>query len=234
MRPVRAVRSVQNAAHRQCGSALAKDTAMNPTPQSFIRHPGPLGTMLLVADDAALTGLYFDAQKYFPAQQAGQWIERETPLLAQARRQIDDYFAGRLSVFTLPCAPAGSRYQQAVWQAIAAVPFGETISYGELARRAGGSDDEIAASGHGGRSGAHWSRARAAGSATGRNPIGIVIPCHRIVGADGSLTGYAGGLERKLSLLQLEGVLPRDTALPASRQTRVPAAAPASDTMALF
>ena len=108
--------------------------------------------------------------------------------LKQAKHELLEYFAGRRKRFNVALAPEGTAFQRSVWRAIAAVGFGETISYGELARRAG-----------------HRGSARAAGAATGRNPIGIIVPCHRIMGADGSLTGYAGGLQRKRALLELEG-----------------------------
>ena len=104
------------------------------------------------------------------------------------KRELIEYFAGKRTVFKVALAPDGTSFQRAVWKAISGVPYGQTISYGELARRAGFPDG-----------------ARAAGAATGRNPIGIIVPCHRIVGADGSLTGYAGGLARKRALLALEG-----------------------------
>lgn len=155
------------------------------------RHDSPLGELLLVANEFALTGVWFDAQKHFPVRLAEHSVEAATPLLDQARRELDEYFAGRRRSFTLPCAPEGSAFQRAVWRAIAAVPYGELISYAELARRAG-----------------HPASPRAAGAATGRNPLGIVVPCHRIVGSDGSLTGYAGGLDRKRALLALEHSLP--------------------------
>jgi len=161
------------------------------TPHHLARHTSPLGDLLIVATDRAVTGLWFDAQKHFDSRWVAQCIEAETPLLAQARREIDEYFAGRRRSFTLPCAPYGTPFQLSVWRAIAEVPYGELISYAELARRAG-----------------HPASPRAAGAATGRNPVGIVIPCHRIVGSDGSLTGYAGGLDRKRSLLALEHALP--------------------------
>jgi methylated-DNA-[protein]-cysteine S-methyltransferase len=175
--------------------ALPDRSATAAMPVFCTTHDGPLGPMLLVAGDAAMHGIYFDAQKHLPARLAERCTAAETPLLCQARRELDEYFAGRRRVFTLPCAPQGSAFQRAVWQAIAQVPFGRTITYGELARRAG-----------------HAGSPRAAGAATGRNPIGIVIPCHRIVGADGSLTGYAGGLDRKTHLLGLEGAMPARTA----------------------
>jgi methylated-DNA-[protein]-cysteine S-methyltransferase len=147
----------------------------------------PHGRMLVTASEAGVTGVHFDGQKYFPADDAGSRRDKRNPLVRQAIRELAEYFAGERKRFEVALAPEGTPFQLAVWRAIATVPYGETISYGELARRAG-------AAGH----------ARAAGAATGRNPIGILVPCHRIVGADGSLTGYAGGLARKRALLALE------------------------------
>lgn len=152
----------------------------------------PLGPILLTAEDGALTGVYFGAQKYFPTLANSETTA--TPVLLQAKHELQEYFAGTRKTFGVPLAPKGSPFQQAVWRAIASVPFGATISYTELARRAG-----------------HEGSVRAVGAATGRNPIGIIIPCHRIVGADGSLTGYAGGLDKKRALLSLESALPRKT-----------------------
>lgn len=178
-----------------------------------VEHDGPLGTMLLVGDGDALAGLYFGAQKHFPAQIESRCGRIETPVLTRARRELDEYFAGTRRDFTLPCAPQGSAFQRAVWREIAGVPYGATISYGELCRRAG-----------------HAASPRAAGAATGRNPVGIVIPCHRIVGSDGSLTGYAGGLDRKVALLALEGVVPART--PGQRTAKV-LRQPAAESFAL-
>ena len=153
----------------------------------WCRYRSPLGPMRIVGDGRAITHATFDGQKYDPTA-SDDW--REDPrdrCLVEAARQLDRYFAGRLAVFDLPLAPRGTRFQQAVWRAIAGVPAGSTISYGELARRAG-----------------RPAAVRAAAAATGRNPLSIVVPCHRIVGADGSLTGYAGGLDRKRALLAIE------------------------------
>jgi methylated-DNA-[protein]-cysteine S-methyltransferase len=116
--------------------------------------------------------------------------------LRQAARELGEYFAGKRRKFDVPLAPAGTPFQRAVWRAIAAVPFGSTINYTELARQAG-----------------FPGSARAAGTATGRNPLSIIIPCHRILGSNGSLTGYAGGLHRKRALLEHEGVLDASGAL---------------------
>ncbi len=148
----------------------------------------PQGGMLLVANEEGLAGVYFDRQKHHPKKQADWKKSAQHKLLQQAKRELAEYFAGKRKRFEVALAPEGTRFQRAVWQAISTVGFGETISYGELARRAG-----------------HPGSARAAGAATGRNPIGIIVPCHRIMGASGSLTGYAGGIERKRALLALEG-----------------------------
>ena len=151
-------------------------------------YQSPRGRMLLVADDQALKGVYFTGQKYRPRIEP-EWRkdERHAPL-CQAKRELAEYFDGRRTRFTVKVAPHGTPFQRAVWKAIAGVGFGKTIPYAELARRAG-------------RPGS----ARAAGAATGRNPIGIIVPCHRIVGSNGALTGYAGGLTKKRALLALEG-----------------------------
>jgi methylated-DNA-[protein]-cysteine S-methyltransferase len=150
-------------------------------------YESPRGRMLLVADDKALTGVYFIGQKYQPSIEP-EWTrdERHAPL-RQARRELAEYFGGKRTRFTVKLSPHGTPFQRAVWKAIAGVGFGKTIPYAELARRAG-------------RPGS----ARAVGAATGRNPIGIIVPCHRIVGSNGALTGYAGGLSTKRALLAME------------------------------
>ncbi len=153
------------------------------------RTPSPLGEILLVAKPQgdALAGLYLEGQKYFPAN-AGQWrAAPRLPLFRDVIAQLREYFAGTRAVFDIPLAPAGTAFQSDVWSAIRGVPFGATITYAELARRCGRS-----------------SAVRAAGAATGRNPVSVIIPCHRIMGSGGALTGYAGGLDRKRALLALE------------------------------
>jgi methylated-DNA-[protein]-cysteine S-methyltransferase len=147
----------------------------------------PHGRMLLVADEKALSSVSFVGQKYAP-RVANDWQRDASHApLAQAKRELAEYFAGRRKRFSVRLAPRGTPFQRKVWKAIAGVAFGRTIAYAELARRAG-------------RPGS----ARAAGAATGRNPLGIIVPCHRIVGSNGSLTGYAGGLAKKRALLELE------------------------------
>ncbi len=145
--------------------------------------PSPVGELLLTAEEGALTGVWFVGSR----QPAGP---RDDPALLEARRQLEAYFAGHLRVFDLPLAPAGTPFQQRVWQEIGCLAHGTTVSYGELARRLGAPRS-----------------VRAVAGATGRNPLAIVIPCHRVIGADGSLTGYGGGLDRKRWLLSLEGAL---------------------------
>lgn len=156
------------------------------------RMTSPFGGILIVANARgdALCGLYFEGQKYFPPD-AHRWREAPAqPVLRQASVQLRDYFSGARTQFDLPLSPEGTPFQRAVWMAIAGVPFGCTITYAELASRCG-----------------RPSAIRAAGAATGRNPITIVIPCHRIVGSGGALTGYAGGLPRKQGLLEREHAL---------------------------
>ncbi len=153
----------------------------------FDFYESPMGRMLIVAGPDALTGLYFVDQKYYREVEP-QWSHSPDHAVVRAAvRQIAEYFAGRRREFDLPIAPEGTAFQSAIWKAIASVGYGEVITYSELARRAG-----------------HPGAIRAAGAATGRNPITVIVPCHRIVGADGSLTGYAGGLERKRALQELE------------------------------
>jgi methylated-DNA-[protein]-cysteine S-methyltransferase len=165
----------------------------------YTRFASPLGPVIVIAEDEGITHVDFVGAKYERKVEA-DWIEDpKAPALAECRRQLDEYFAGKRESFDLPLAPRGTAFQQRVWKEIARVPYGKTITYGELASRAG-------TPGH----------ARAAGAATGRNPIGVVVPCHRIMGSDGSLTGYAGGLERKRSLLEREGSLQRSLALQGS------------------
>jgi methylated-DNA-[protein]-cysteine S-methyltransferase len=154
-------------------------------------YESPQGRMLLVADEEGLSGIYFDGQKYLP-QVDPDWRRdaRHAPL-HQAKRELAEYFGGERKRFESALAPEGTPFQRSVWKAISAVGFGKTITYSELALHAG-----------------FPGSARAAGAATGRNPISIIVPCHRIVGSNGSLTGYAGGLDRKRALLALESGIP--------------------------
>jgi len=154
-------------------------------------YESPQGQMLLVADGEGLSGVYFDGQKYLPRVDPDWRRDARHAPLQQVKRELAEYFGGERKRFETALAPEGTPFQQAVWKAISAVGFGKTITYSELALHAG-----------------FPGSARAAGAATGRNPIGIIVPCHRIVGSNGSLTGYAGGLERKRALLALESGIP--------------------------
>ena len=159
---------------------------------AYDEYRSPQGAMLLAATPKGLAGAYFKGQKYFPKKRGWQreW-KRDPghPVLKRAKRELAEYFSGRRRRFSVALDPQGTPFQRAVWKQIAKVGFGETLTYGELARRAG-------------RPGS----ARAAGAATGRNPLSVVVPCHRILGSNGALTGYAGGLARKRALLELESL----------------------------
>ena len=162
---------------------------------TYIQHyDAPLGRILLAADEVGLTGLWFDGAKYFADGLPAEHTERETPVLSEARRWLDLYFAGQEPGFLPPRHPAGSTFQQAVWALLLQIPYGQTTTYGALAKQLA----EI--------NGGKRVSAQAVGGAVGHNPVSIIVPCHRVVGSDGSLTGYAGGLERKVQLLRLEGV----------------------------
>jgi methylated-DNA-[protein]-cysteine S-methyltransferase len=149
-------------------------------------HPSPIGELLLVSDGDALTGLYMlpDHRHAPPIQATGR---RDPAPLRPTAEQLEAYFAGELTSFDLPLAPRGTPFQHAVWNALLDIPYGQTTSYTEIAQAV----DRPTAT-------------RAVGAANGRNPISIVVPCHRVIGAGGSLTGYGGGLERKRQLLALE------------------------------
>jgi methylated-DNA-[protein]-cysteine S-methyltransferase len=145
----------------------------------------PLGELTLVARDGAVSGVYFPGHWYLP--DAATFGIRSESGFDQARRELAEYLAGERTIFELPTSTAGDGFQQRVWKLIDAIPYGETSTYGELARELG--DPSLA---------------RAVGSAVGRNPLSVIVPCHRVIGKDGKLTGYAGGLERKRWLLDLE------------------------------
>lgn len=147
----------------------------------------PLGEISLAADNGALAGLWFRGQKYEWAGLCDKETETdESAVLSSVCRWLERYFAGERPERDFPLAPRGSEFRQRVWRELLNIPYGETVSYGELGRRAG------------------CTSARAIGSAVGHNPISIIIPCHRVVGADGKLTGFAGGVEKKAFLLKLE------------------------------
>ena len=150
----------------------------------------PVGPLTLVAEQGTIVGLYMDLQRHRPGDDKFGVLDPGARLaepFKAAADQLDEYFAGTLTRFSLPLAPRGSEFQQRVWAALSEIPYGETETYGELAARIGSPGG-----------------ARAVGLANGKNPIGIVIPCHRVVGSNGNLTGYGGGLDRKKQLLDLE------------------------------
>jgi len=158
---------------------------------TFAFHDSPVGELFLAADDASLHIIEFPENRHQVKRQP-DWVEGDNAVLRKTRRQLDEYFAGKRRVFELPLSPQGTAFQQQVWTALRQIPYGRTWSYADLARRI----DKPAA-------------VRAVGAANGRNPLPIVVPCHRVIGADGSLTGFGGGLPIKRFLLQLEGALPQ-------------------------
>jgi methylated-DNA-[protein]-cysteine S-methyltransferase len=152
----------------------------------------PVDDLLATSDGRALTGLWFSPHDRLLARGGPSWRrDDDLPLFAEVAKQLREYFSGRRREFDLPLAPVGSGFQQRVWTALREIPYGATRSYGDVAARLGLGPES----------------ARAVGSANGSNPIPIVVPCHRVVGADGSLTGFAGGLPRKRFLLDLEADL---------------------------
>lgn len=157
-------------------------------------YVSPMGNIVLAGDGTALTGLWFEGQKWFGAGLTDGAERAELPVFGQTKKWLDIYFGGGEPAFTPAVALRGSEFQIAVWNVLSAIPYGKTVTYGEIARNL------TAVTGR-------KTSARAVGSAVGRNPVSIIVPCHRVLGADGSLTGYAGGAERKRELLRLEGVL---------------------------
>ena len=172
------------------------------------RYDSPMGGILLAADEIGLTGVWFDGQKYFARGRPKERTERNTPVLSAAKCWLDVYFRGREPDFMPPLNPIGSEFQRAVWELLLQIPYGQTTTYGALAQELA-KRQELA----------HMS-AQAVGGAVGRNKISILIPCHRVVGTGGRLTGYAGGVDRKAGLLELEHsglCIPRCGALPGEK-----------------
>lgn len=157
------------------------------------KYVSPLGGMTLASDGKNLTGLWFDGQKYFAAALPAQYEERELQVFAQTKRWLDIYFTGKEPCFTPPLSMGGvSPFRKRVWEIMRTIPYGHTSTYGKIA-------SQIAA-----ETGKRVS-AQAVGGAVGHNGIALIIPCHRVLGAGGSMTGYAGGIDKKIALLQLEG-----------------------------
>lgn len=165
-------------------------------------YSSPLGKILLAADEAGLCGLWFEGQKYFPPYLHEERGERALPVFAAAKRWLDIYFSGREPDLKLPLHFTGSQFQKDVWELLYSIPYGTTTTYGQLAK--------LLAE----KRGLSRMSAQAVGGAVGRNQISIIVPCHRVVGTGGSLTGYAGGISRKIELLKLEGALKEEFFVP--------------------
>lgn len=159
---------------------------------STCHYDSPLGGILLAADEIGLTGLWFDGEKYFADNLPKEYAERETSILLEAKRWLDIYFAGNEPDFTPPLHPIGSVFRQSVWEILLQIPYGKTTTYGEIARKLAQ------------KQGLSRMSAQAVGGAVGHNEISVIIPCHRVVGTNGSLTGFAGGIDKKMKLLKLE------------------------------
>ena len=160
--------------------------------QYISHYSSPLGDILLAADSVGLTGLWFEGQKYFALNLDKEHEEKEIPLFAEAKRWLDIYFSGKEPDFSVPLHFTGTEFQNEVWELLLAIPYGQTTTYGELARRIAG------------KRGVKHMSAQAVGGAVGHNNISVIVPCHRVVGTNGSLTGYAGGIDKKIKLLELE------------------------------
>ena len=160
---------------------------------TFIQHyNSTLGGILLAADEIGLTGLWFNGQKYFARSLPAGYTEQNTPALSEAKRWLEVYFTGKKPDFMPPLHIVGSAFRRAVWEILLQIPYGKTTTYGEIARQLAKKQKLPRMS------------AQAVGGAVGHNEISIIIPCHRVVGTNGSLTGYAGGIDKKIKLLELE------------------------------
>jgi methylated-DNA-[protein]-cysteine S-methyltransferase len=156
----------------------------------------PLGVVIAAIQDDALIGLWFDRQKYYPSDTKTWVFAPDAPLFTQLRAWLDAYFRGENPVFSGKLSPKGSEFRQEVWRILRQIPYGQTTTYGAIAR-------QLAV-----EQGKPRQSAQAVGGAVGHNPISLIIPCHRVIGSTGALTGYAGGLDKKQALLELEGILP--------------------------
>ena len=157
-------------------------------------YQSSVGDVLLAADETGLTGLWFEGEKFYALSLDPEHEERETPIFAITRRWLDIYFSGHEPDFMPPVHMIGSEFRRCVWELLLRIPYGTTVTYGDLAR-------QVAR-----RRGLRRMSAQAVGGAVGHNEISIIVPCHRVVGTNGSLTGYAGGVDKKRRLLELEGV----------------------------
>lgn len=170
----------------------------------LMKHPSPVGLLYLASDGDAITGLWIEGQTYFASTLEPSTVERpDVPVFQQASNWLDTYFNGEIPPALPPLAPRGSAFRQAVWRLLLEIPWGQTTTYGALAQKL--REQGLSAS------------AQAVGGAVGHNPISILIPCHRVVGSGGSLTGYAGGLAAKQYLLKLEGADMKKLSVPKAR-----------------
>lgn len=155
-------------------------------------YESPIGGITLGSDGESLIGLWFDGGRFFGDTLSGEVKEKDLPVFKQTRHWLDIYFQGGIPEFSPPLSVHGSAFRKAVWEILKGIPYGQTMTYGEIA--------EMTAK----QTGASGMSAQAVGGAVGHNPVSIIIPCHRVVGTNGSLTGYAGGLDKKLALLKCE------------------------------
>lgn len=162
--------------------------------QYITHYQSSLGGITISSDGTALTGLWFDGQKYFASTLGADYTEKNLPVFAEAKHWLDIYFSGRKPDFTPPLSLNGSAFRMAVWQILQSIPYGQTITYGDIAKQLAAQHGKAKMS------------AQAVGGAVGHNPISIIVPCHRVVGTGDSLTGYAGGIDKKVQLLELEGI----------------------------
>ena len=160
--------------------------------QYISHYRSPIGDILLAADEIGLTGLWFEGQKYFALYLDKEHEEKEVALFEKVKQWLDIYFSGKEPDFTVPLHFTGTDFQNEVWEILCTIPYGQTMTYGEIAK-------QIAV-----KKGLPRMSAQAVGGAVGHNEISIIVPCHRVVGTNGSLTGYAGGIDKKIKLLQLE------------------------------
>lgn len=158
-----------------------------------MKYASPVGILTVASDGENITGLWIEDQKYFGAAMEDATREKDVPVLAEARKWLDIYFTGNKPDFMPPLAVKGSIFREAVWEALRDIPYGEVTTYGQIAKQLEKASGKRVS-------------AQAVGGAVGHNPISIIIPCHRVVGTNGSLTGYAGGIGKKVRLLKLEGV----------------------------
>ncbi len=161
--------------------------------EAVYEYPSPLGSILLASGGEALKGLWFKGQKYFGSTLGSDAVQRDLPVFDRTAEWLELYFRGEEPDFMPPLALEGTAFQKRVWELLLTIPYGTTVTYGEIAGRLSEGPESLQTS------------ARAVGNAVGRNPISLIVPCHRVGGAGGRLTGYAGGLERKEKLLSLEG-----------------------------